>query len=199
MATRVPRLFCQARTLLAAPRLAAFALVAMLLGGLPPARAEEAAAVSERAVKTAFLYKFLGYVEWPPGAFPQPDSPLVVAFIGADEVAGEFAQLSAGRTVESRPIVVRRVHDPEALAGVHALFIGRSESARLGALVKAAQQRSILTVTEVPGALDLGSVINFLLLGGRVRFEIAMDVAEKSGLKLSSRLLAVAQSVRTGG
>jgi hypothetical protein len=34
---------------------------------------------------------------------------------------------------------------------------------------------------------------------GRVRFEIALDAADRSGLRLSSRLLALAQSVRSGG
>jgi len=50
-------------------------------------------------------------------------------------------------------------------------------------------------VSESDGALARGSVINFILTGGRVRFEIALESAEKSGLKLSSRLLAVAQQV----
>jgi hypothetical protein len=42
-------------------------------------------------------------------------------------------------------------------------------------------------------------MINFVLDDRRVRFDIALDTAERSGLKLSSRLLAVARDVRTGG
>ncbi|MNC96526.1 hypothetical protein D3C83_139230 [compost metagenome] len=61
-----------------------------------------------------------------------------------------------------------------------------------------AQQRSILVVTESDGALTYGSVINFVLSEGRVRFEISLDSARKSGLKLSSRLLAVAEQVYSG-
>jgi len=53
-------------------------------------------------------------------------------------------------------------------------------------------------VTESDGALTQGSMINFVLVDRRVRFEVALDSAEKSGLKLSSRLLAVARQVRTG-
>jgi len=55
-----------------------------------------------------------------------------------------------------------------------------------------------LTVTESDGALAQGSIINFVVAERRVRFEIALDSAEKSRLRLSSRLLAVAQQVRTG-
>jgi len=41
-------------------------------------------------------------------------------------------------------------------------------------------------------------MINFVMSERRVRFEVALDAAEKSKLKLSSRLLAVALQVRTG-
>ena len=58
---------------------------------------------------------------------------------------------------------------------------------------------SILVVTETPHSLADGSIINFVVTQQRVRFEIALDTADKSNLKLSSRLLSVAQSVRTGG
>jgi hypothetical protein len=180
------------------PRLALVALMAMLLGTAAPARAQEVSAAPERAVKAAFLYKFLGYVEWPPAALPQADTPLVIGIMGADEIAAELAQITTGRTVDNRSLVVRRLRDGDPLAGLHAIFVGRSEAARMAPLLRAAQQRGILTVTESPGALDLGSTINFLLLEGRVRFEISVDAAEKSGLKLSSRLLSVAQAVRTG-
>jgi hypothetical protein len=53
-------------------------------------------------------------------------------------------------------------------------------------------------VTESPGALDQGSMINFVVADRRVKFEIALDTAEKAGLVLSSRLLAVAMRVLKG-
>jgi hypothetical protein len=55
-------------------------------------------------------------------------------------------------------------------------------------------------VSESPGALNAGSAINLVVASdGRVRFEIALDAADRSGLRLSSRLLALAQTVRPGG
>ena len=41
-------------------------------------------------------------------------------------------------------------------------------------------------------------MINFRVQDGNVRFDIALDTAERAGLRISSRLLAVAQSVRAG-
>ena len=87
--------------------------------------------------------------------------------------------------------------EAETTSGLHVLFIGRNEpAARVRDLAQRALRRNVLVVTETPGGLDQGAILNFLLVDGRVRFEVALDNAERAGLKLSSRLLAVAQNVR---
>lgn len=176
--------------------------VALIAGAAGwPARnvwSQEDAETIEHQVKAAFLYKFAGYVDWPAASFARPDTPVTIAVIGAEPIATELAQAVTGRTVNDRSVTVKRLKAGESLAGVHILFVGKAEIARLNLLTQAARPRSILTVTESEGALAQGSVINFIMAERRVRFEIALDSAEKSGLKLSSRLLAVAQQVRTG-
>ena len=152
----------------------------------------------EYRVKAAFLYKFAGYVEWPEAIFAQPTMPVTIGVMGADAVAAELSQLVVGRTVNNRAITVRRLKPGEPLTGVHILFVGGAENARLNQVLPLAQPRAILTVTESEGALAQGSVINFTVAERRVRFEISLGSAEKSKLKLSSRLLAVAQQVHTG-
>jgi hypothetical protein len=47
-------------------------------------------------------------------------------------------------------------------------------------------------VTDEPDGIEGGAVINFRLIGGRMRFEIDRRAAADSGLTLSSRLLAAA-------
>lgn len=167
-----------------------------LLGGSPAGAAEEP--TLEHRVKAAFLYQFVGYVEWPPRSFTLPDAPVVIAVMGADAVAAELRQVVTGRTAGGRKVAVKQVRPGEPLAGVHILFIGSAESARLAQVAQSAQPRPVLTVTEAEGALEQGSMINFVIVDRRVRFEVALDSAERNGLRLSSRLLAVAQQVRTG-
>lgn len=152
----------------------------------------------EHRVKAAFLYKIAGYVEWPNSSFSRPDTPLTIGVVGSEPLAAELSQILTHRTAHNRPITVKRLKGSERLDGVHILFVGRTESAQLPNLVPKAQQHSILVVTESDGALAYGSVINFILSEGRVRFEISLDSARRSGLKLSSRLLAVAEQVYPG-
>ena len=40
-------------------------------------------------------------------------------------------------------------------------------------------------------------LVNLVVDEGKVRFDVAPDIAEKAGVRLSSRLLGVARSVRT--
>jgi hypothetical protein len=79
------------------------------------------------------------------------------------------------------------------------LFVGREQSGRMAELAPAAQRRGILLVTDYDGALDDGSAINLVVIDNRVRFEVSLDATEKSGLKLSSRMLSVALWVRPAG
>lgn len=175
----------------------AFIVIAASISGAA-ARADEPSDLEIR-VKAAFLCKFAGYVEWPPSSFAQADSPVTIAVVGAEPLAAELRQMVTGRTVGGRALAIKRLRPGELPAGIHILFIGRADTAQLGQISRNAAPHAILTVTDSEGALAQGSMINFVLDDRRVRFEIALDTAEKSGLKLSSRLLAVARDVRTEG
>jgi hypothetical protein len=177
-----------------AKRLAGVAL--LVIAFAPAGHAQVPATASERTVKAAFVYKFLSYVEWPAAA--APGAPLVIGVVGADEFAAELAELVRGRTVNDHPIEVRRVRPSDPLTGLNVLFTGAAEQARLAALARAAAARGVLTISEGEDGLDRGSVINFVVIDGRVRFEVSLEAAERAGIRLSSRLLAVAHFVRMG-
>jgi hypothetical protein len=151
---------------------------------------------SEQEVKAVFLSKFAGYVEWPESAFPAPDAPVIIGVLGDDALAASLEQAVSGRSVNGRRMSVRRVKTGDATAGLHILFVGKAEGGRLGQILRGASPRPVLTVTDSEGALDQGSVINFVVAERRVRFEISLQSAERSNLKLSSRLLAIATQVR---
>lgn len=171
-------------------RLARLLLVA--LGLLAPALA---AAQAEHEVKAAFLVRFLSFVEWPEPAFARPESPIVIGVMGADDVLATLQETLAGRVVQARPVAARRIKEGEPLAGVHLLFVGRGASS---ALPKLGPPPGVLVVSEIEGGLERGATVNFLRREGRVRFEVALDTAEKQGLRISSRMLSVAQNVRQG-
>lgn len=151
----------------------------------------------EHQIKAAYLYKFASYVDWPAFVFAQADAPVTIGVLGADEIATELNHINSARPAKSRAIEVKRLKPGEPLTGVQMLFVGREESTRLKRLQDNVQSRPVLTVTDSAGALGTGSVINFVTVDDRIRFEVSVAQAEQSGLKISARLLGVAQKIET--
>ena len=143
----------------------------------------------EAHVKAAFLYKFTGYVDWPDSAFDPPGASFVIGVQGSPALLGELSQLIAGRKIHERPVQVRSIAAGDSLDGLQVLFVGRSESFRGEA------SSPVLIVTEADGSMPRGSMINFLVIDRHVRFVIALPTVEQAGLRMSSRLLSVAQKV----
>ena len=176
-------------------------LLAVLLAGAlaplaPPARAQPvAAAGSEERVKAAYLFRVLNYVDFPPRSGERAAAPYVVGVLEDEIVADDLAQLVAGKQVNGREVSVRRLAAGSPPGGVDVLFISRSERARQPTLLKQLRAAPVLTVTETAEALEQGSVMNFRIVEGRVRFEISLPAADQAGIRLSSRLLALAVKV----
>jgi hypothetical protein len=168
------------------------------LGGAQSAIAETDRPEIERQVKAAYLYKFGSYVEWPERAFARPDSPLQIGIMGADALADELTALTAGRTVNGRPVLVKKLRREDSTTGINVLFIGRSNVSRIPEILAAARGQPMLTVTESEDALSLGSMINFVAVDGKVRFEVAPRAAGQGQLSISARLLAAAYKVASG-
>jgi hypothetical protein len=148
----------------------------------------------EQRVKAAFLFKFASYVEWPPGAFSTPASPLLIGVAGNEALAQELSRVVAKRSLNGRPVSVLRVHEGEPLSGLHILFIDNSQAGRLRELRP--QRRPVFTITDAQNGLEQGSVINFVVVDNRVRFEISLDAARRSGLRIGAPLLSVAMRVQ---
>ncbi|HEX5125098.1 MAG TPA: YfiR family protein [Rhodocyclaceae bacterium] len=159
--------------------------------------AQEAA--SESQVKAAFLYKFTTYVDWPDSAFERPDAPLTIGVMDADDVEHELLGLVAGRRIKNRVLLVRHLDTGDALSSNQILFVGKASVNRLGSILSSVKSNPVLTVTEVEAIPTQGSVINFILIDDQVRFQISLVAAQQKNLKISSRLLSVAQQVVTEG
>ena len=149
----------------------------------------------EPRVKAAFLFKFGSYVEWPSGTFVSATAPFTIGVMDADALADELATVVAGRNMDGRPVVVRKLHEGDPVTGLNILFIGKAIDGKLAGILSPMKGRPTLAVTESEGALELGSMINFVIVDGKVRFDVSLQPAAAGSLKISSRLLAVARKV----
>jgi hypothetical protein len=152
-----------------------------------------AAQFSIEAVKAAYLFRFASYVQWPEAA--RDEGHFTIGVVGAEDVAVHLEHLLNGMSVQGRPAKVRRVKAAPDLAGVHILYVGDKVFRSSRPLRAIAIEKPILLVTDARDGLDGGGVINFIEVNRNLRFEISLDAAERSGLKIDSALLSVAARV----
>lgn len=151
-------------------------------------------ATGEYQVKAAFLFNFAKFIEWPVRSFTRPTEPFTFCLAG-DPFSGELDKTIHGETLNGRPLAVRRLSSGDTVTGCHALFVARSEAKRSSEIISSAASLSILTVGEEDDFIDRGGMIRLVESANHVRFEINPDAAERAGLRVSSRLLRLADIV----
>ena len=77
------------------------------------------------------------------------------------------------------------------------LFISSSEDGEWKEILAALKTSSVLTVSDMREFARRGGIVQFILDGNKVRFQVNLAAAEPSGLKLSSELLKLAVAVRS--
>ena len=174
---------------------AAIASLAALAAATLSARADEPPL--EYKVKAAYLYKFGAFVEWPASAFASSVSAVNVCIAGKDPFDGFLDQAVTGQKIADRPIVIRRLDVIGPDSGCQIAYVGGSDRQSVSQALEALRGAGVLTVTDDGSGANAG-IVRFVVLDHRVRFEIDQQAAERDGLKISSKLLSLAASVRPG-
>jgi YfiR/HmsC-like len=173
--------------------------VALLAAQLCAPSVHAQSQASEVSLKSAFLYKFIHYAEWPPEALGAPGDPIALCVIGHDDVAQVLEDAVRGRMIHDRAVVVRRLAGSDGAARCHVLFVGASLAAQIDFLLARVAAQPTLTVGDVEGFAHRGGIINFTRSGSRLGFEINRSAALRAGLQLSSQLLKLSKLVGEEG
>lgn len=169
-------------------------LAALPMFGPPPAWGQGDSV--EYGVKATYLYKFLPFVSWSGGK--QPGSYLLCV-VGDDPFGLMLDRAVSGQTIEGRPIEVQRMALLRRDSGCHLVYAAGSAAQPVAAILAELRGRPVLSVTD--GARDSASrgMVNFVIAGNRVRFEIDDAIVAEGGLSISSKLLGLATFVRPRG
>ena len=145
----------------------------------------------EYAVKASYLYKFAPFVQWPPTAFANPAAPLAICIAGHDPFGKMLDEAVRGQRVNGHPIEIRRIDAIRPGIACHILFASGEGSDQA---LRALAHEPVLTVTDRSHG-GTGGMIQFVTIGGRIRFAVDQAAAEQSGITISSKLLGLAVSV----
>jgi len=167
----------------------AFLIIAASLDRRAPAQVPKP---SQEDVQAAYLYNFTKFVRWPAGNI-RPTLDICVA--GQKLYVDTLTRIVAGEHIGPRSLTVRAVLRTENAAGCDILFIDASAKDRMDSLLSASAGRPVLTVSDMPGFLDRGGMIQFVVQDNRVRFSVDLKPSSRNGVSLSSDLLRVAVAV----
>ena len=122
----------------------------------------EPATLNEYQVKSAYLFNFARFVEWPTNRLGEPGMPLVIGVVGDDPFGAVLDKTVAGKTVNGRPLSIRRLAASDDLQQCDLLFISSSETPRLDAIMAQLGHAAVLTVGENDSFLAAGGIIQFV-------------------------------------
>ncbi len=161
-------------------------IITALLCSLGTANSADLA--DEQAMKAAFIYQFVNFVEWPAD---QPDQ-VIIGVLGSDGLYDALNSLGDRRS-DARPILIRRYSSlADTIDGPHVLVIGTSQSDRLATILDAVATSPVLTVSDIDAFAEEGGIIGFVRKGARQKFTVNRNAAELANLSLRQELLRVA-------
>jgi YfiR/HmsC-like len=145
----------------------------------------------EYKVKAGYLYNFTKFITWP----PDNAETFNLCILGNDPFAGLIDPIEQ-RSVMGRPIKVFRFdnlkrmdHEPHC----HILFISSSIKNPLAVVQNL---DDTLVVGESGDFIDQGGMIGFVNKQGKIKLQINLKTIDQSGLKVSAKLLEVADVVK---
>jgi len=168
-------------------------MLALLLsvGGLSHAGAP----LSSISLKAEHILKFAHYVEWPTRAFENPASPIVIGVMGEAALADELARIAVSQQIEGRPVSIKQLAAEDKPAPVHILFVGSHAGSAARDWLDPVETRPRLNICDTSQELGQACAIQFVEDSQRLRFDISVPAAERSGVRIMAPLLTVARKV----
>lgn len=153
----------------------------------------------EYELKAAMLYNLTRFVEWPASAYADAQAPTVLCIWGRDPFGEALTSLAAKQETNRRPVQIRHIPNSKEVRGCHVIYISSSERKNVAQILAMLKGTSVLTVGEMAQFAARGGMIQFSLEEKQVHFEINLETASGSDLKISSRLLVLARIVKDPG
>ncbi|HEU5396755.1 MAG TPA: YfiR family protein [Verrucomicrobiae bacterium] len=152
--------------------------------------------LAEYRVKALFLLNFSKYVEWPAGTLADTNAPFVIGIVGQDRFEDHLEEAVKGKAIDGHPFVIAHLADNDDFSRCRILFVSNSEGERTAAVLARAARLPVLTVGEDHTFGSNGGMIDMVIKDRCIRLQINVVAANRCGLKISSKLLAVADTVR---
>ncbi len=166
-----------------------FLLALLFITGVG-AQQQAKAQAGDYRVQTIYIWNFTKYIQWP-ASYQEGD--FVIGVLGNSPIIPQLRGLAnSKKAVGNQRMVIKQYKTPANVDKCQILFIPNAESKYLSEVKENLKGSATLVVTEKNGLALQGSIINFILMGGKWRFELNLSEVDKAGLKVSNQLTRVA-------
>jgi hypothetical protein len=143
--------------------------------------------------KALYIYNFPKYFEWPED---YQKGSFVIGVIGASSATtAELNKIIQDKSVGEQKLEIKSFATPESITKCQMLLVNSDKSDLLPKIVAKLKGKSTLVISEKEGAIKSGSIINFVIKDSKQKFELSVNNAEKSSLRVSKTLLPLAIEV----
>ena len=141
-------------------------------------------------MEAVFIYQFMSkYVEWPAA---DKSGDFVVGVLGSSPIEAEFQTMAASKTVGSQKIVVKKFASAGEIGKCHVIYVPASKKGSLGDVKAKIGGNSTLVVSSCDGGAKAGAAINFVTVGGKLKFELNKANAKSQKLNVADALSQLA-------
>lgn len=137
-------------------------------------------------VYAVFIYNFTKHVD-----NPVKTGEYKISVLGDTKLFKELQKFNGAKTPSGQVISVVSIDNPADAANSRIVFLSSSKNSKMDELKSFCQ--SALIITERSGMTAKGSCINFLHEGNKIAFEIGEESCKLQGVKISSKLQALAK------
>ncbi|MDQ7091926.1 MAG: YfiR family protein [Methylococcales bacterium] len=153
-------------------------------------------AVDREHHKAMYLGRLSNYVTWPSMAIQPESKTFNLCVLGEDTFKGFLQSLYTEKSIKDKPVKIYYFNNIENIPNCHLLFISISKRKAVSKILNFVKDKPILTISETRGFTGKKGIIQFYMQAQRVRLKINNQAAISQGLKISSKLLAIANVIK---
>ncbi|MGZ8187540.1 MAG: YfiR family protein [Methylosarcina sp.] len=158
-------------------------------------RSEAADFAKEYVVKAAISLNLARFTEWP-GSALKADSPNInLCVFGNKNIQQVFAQME-NKSLGKRFLHVIQMNRSLHLEQCNMIYVSELEEINVVQLFSLIAGQPILSIGEQDSFLEQGGLVNLQMKEGKINIQVNLEALTRSGIKISSRVLALTSIMR---
>ncbi len=151
---------------------------------------------TEYELKSAYLFNFAKFVEFPENTFTSEKEPFIIGVYGNEPFLDILQNIIKGRTINNHNVIAILVTRPEDIVNCQIIFFSNITTNQAFYLLEHISNKPILTVADnIEDFCQKGGIINFTPQYSQKRFEINPNAAKRASITISSKLLSLARII----